>query len=114
MSPLTTHVLDIETGKPARGVAVTLAIARDPGHWVELAHGVTDADGRIAGFVPALEVLEVKSYRLRFATGPYFKALDVDAFYPEVDVIFQIHNPAEHYHLALLLSPFGYGTYRGS
>ncbi|MGO9470427.1 MAG: hydroxyisourate hydrolase [Isosphaeraceae bacterium] len=114
MSPLTTHVLDIAAGKPARGIAVTLEIARGPGQWAELAHGVTDADGRIAGFVPPLAALEMEVYRLRFATGPYFKALGVRTFYPEVDVNFHVHDPAQHYHVPLLLSPFGYSTYRGS
>ncbi len=85
MSPLTTHVLDIAAGKPARGVAVTLEIRHGPGQWAELAHGVTDADGRIAGFVPPLAALEREVYRLRFATGAYFKVLGVGTFYPEVE-----------------------------
>jgi 5-hydroxyisourate hydrolase len=114
MSPLTTHVLDVATGRPARGIAVTLEISRGPGLWAELARGVTDADGRIAGFAPPLAALEAKVYRLRFGTGAYFHALGVQAFYPEVDVTFQIHDPAEHYHVPLLLSRFGYTTYRGS
>jgi 5-hydroxyisourate hydrolase len=126
MSPLTTHVLDIANGKPATGIAVTLDIARDPGtargpnigrvagEWFEVAHGVTDDDGRIAGFVPALAALEATVYRLRFATGAYFQAQGVRTFYPEVSVVFQIHDSREHYHVPLLLSPFGYTTYRGS
>jgi 5-hydroxyisourate hydrolase len=114
MSPLTTHVLDLASGKPARGIAVTLEVARGPGEWTELARGVTDGDGRIAGFVPALPTLEAKVYRLRFATGAYFQALGVRAFYPEVSVVFQVYDPVEHYHVPLLLSPFGYSTYRGS
>ncbi len=114
MSPLTTHVLDITHGKPARGIAVTLEIGSGPGQWAELAHGNTDADGRLTGFIPPLAALRVAVYRLRFATGPYFKARGVRAFYPEVDVIFEVDDPAEHYHVPLLLSPFGYSTYRGS
>lgn len=120
MSALSTHVLDTTTGTPARGLPVTLEVAKDPAtlhgvaEWAELARGVTDGDGRIARFGPELVSLEATVYRLRFATGLYFQALGVRAFYPEVDVIFQIHNPREHHHVPLLLSPFGYSTYRGS
>jgi 5-hydroxyisourate hydrolase len=113
-SPLTTHVLDIASGSPARGLAVTLEISGGRGDFAELAHGVTDGDGRVAGFVPPLPVLEAKVYRLRFDTGAYFAAHGVHTFYPEVAVIIQIHDPREHYHVPLLLSPFGYTTYRGS
>ncbi len=63
---------------------------------------------------PSLLRLEAKIYRLRFATGAYFQAQGVRTFYPAVDVMFQVHDPTEHYHVPLLLSPFGYSTYRGS
>ena len=114
MSPITTHVLDTARGKPARGVAVSLEIARGPDHWAELARGVTADDGRIGQFDRPFPPLERNVYRLRFATGAYFMALGIRAFYPEVYVIIQIDDPAQHYHIPLLLSPFGYSTYRGS
>ena len=114
MSPITTHVLDIARGRPAQGVAVTLEIAEDPGQWSELARGVTDGDGRIGQFDPPAPPLEPAVYRLRFATGAYFAAIGVRGFYPEVSVVVQIDEPARHYHIPLLLSPFGYSTYRGS
>jgi 5-hydroxyisourate hydrolase len=114
MSPITTHVLDTARGRPARGIAVTLEIARAPDDWAELGRGTTDDDGRIRQFEPPLAPLEPAAYRLRFATGPYFAAMGVDAFYPEVSVNFRIDESTGHYHVPLLLSPFGYSTYRGS
>jgi 5-hydroxyisourate hydrolase len=114
MSPITTHVLDLTRGRPAQGVVVNLEIARGPGLWAELARGVTDADGRIAAFDPPLAAFEPAVYRLRFETGAYFLALGTRAFYPEVHVVVQVDEPARHYHVPLLLSPFGYSTYRGS
>jgi 5-hydroxyisourate hydrolase len=116
MSRITTHVLDTATGKPARGVAVRLEIAGGPGsdRWNELARGITNEDGRIGQFDPPLNSLEPGVYRVRFDTGSYFIAIGVRAFYPEVHVVVQIDDPAQHFHLPLLLSPFGYSTYRGS
>lgn len=107
---LSTHVLDTSIGRPAAGVPVRLE-ARGPetpaGGWQHVNDGRTDPDGRIKGWhVPAAGV-----YRLVFGTGEY---LGPDAFYPEVTVAFRITDPAEHYHVPLLLSPFGYSTYRGS
>jgi len=114
MSPITTHVLDIAHGKPARGITVVVEVAAGLDRWVELARGVTDDDGRIGQFGPPLAALEAKVYRLRFVTGPYFTALGIRALYPEVHVVVQIDDPAQHYHIPLLLSPFGYSTYRGT
>jgi 5-hydroxyisourate hydrolase len=103
---LSTHVLDTSIGRPAAGVPVRLE-ARGDGGWQHVADGRTDADGRIAGW--GVEAAGV--YRLVFATGDY---LGQDAFYPEAAVAFRVADPAEHYHVPLLLSPFGYSTYRGS
>jgi 5-hydroxyisourate hydrolase len=114
MSSITTHVLDIALGQPASGIAVRVEIARNPGQWTELAHGVTGDDGRIGLFDPPLAPLERGLYRLVFATGAYFQAQAVRSFYPEVSVTVQIDDPVQHYHIPLLLSPFGYSTYRGS
>jgi 5-hydroxyisourate hydrolase len=103
---LSTHILDTSRGRPAAGVHIRLEIQRD-GEWKSLIDGRTNADGRVAGW----QAEQAGVYRLIFATGEY---LGPDAFYPEVIVQFQIAEPGEHYHVPLLLSPFGYSTYRGS
>ena len=109
MSRLSTHVLDTASGRPAAGVAVT-ATVRKAETWVVVGRGVTDGDGRI-GDVLAGEALEAAVYRLTFATAAH---LGPEAFYPEVVVTFRVTAPAEHHHVPVLLSPFGYTTYRGS
>jgi 5-hydroxyisourate hydrolase len=114
MSPITTHVLDTARGKPARGILVILEVSRGLDRWAELARGITNDDGRIGQFDRPVPRLERKAYRLRFVTGPYFAAMGSPIFYPEVPVVVQIDDPAQHYHIPLLLSPFGYSTYRGS
>ena len=90
MSPITTHVLDTTLGKPARGIAVIVEIGQTADQWTEVASAVTDADGRIARFNPPLTALNAGLYRLRFFTAAYFRAMEVPAFYPEVDVIVQV------------------------
>jgi 5-hydroxyisourate hydrolase len=100
MSQVTTHVLDTASGRPAAGVAVTL----EGGDGV-VASGLTDADGRIGELGP--ELLDPATYRLRFDTGGH------SPFFPEVVIAFVVDGDA-HFHVPLLLSPFGYSTYRGS
>jgi 5-hydroxyisourate hydrolase len=114
MSRLTTHVLDTSRGKPASGIAVIIERAQGANSWQEVARGVTNSDGRVSEFAPPIPSLEVSVYRIRFSTGAYFAALGLRAFYPVVEVSFQIDDPSQHYHVPLLLSPFGYSTYRGS
>jgi 5-hydroxyisourate hydrolase len=111
MSGITTHVLDTARGRPAAGVAVSLALSGADG-WTELGAAPTDADGRVADLLPAGVKSPTGTYRLRFDTGAYFATQGVAPFYPYVDVVFQIRD-AEHYHVPLLVSPFGYTTYRG-
>lgn len=113
-SPITTHVLDLAAGKPASGVAVALAVLRPDGRWADLAAGATDADGRLRDLLDPAAPLAPGTYRLRFDTGAYFAALGVPSFYPSVAVDFTVSDPAAHHHVPLLLSPFGYSTYRGS
>jgi 5-hydroxyisourate hydrolase len=116
MSAITTHILDTARGRPAQGVPVHLE-RRSPdgdGAWLELGRGSTDADGRLRTLLPASEVLVAGFYRLTFDTGTYFAGLGIEGFYPEVFVTFEIRDPAQHYHVPLLLSPYGYSTYRGS
>jgi 5-hydroxyisourate hydrolase len=115
MSPITTHVLDLARGRPAPGVAVVLELrAAGEDLWTELARGTTNADGRLTDLLPDGASLAAGVYRLRFDTGAYFAGLGVAAFYPEVAVTVRLEDPAGHYHFPLLLSPFGYSTYRGS
>ena len=114
MSPITTHVLDISLGRPAQGVAIVLEARGLDESWSEIGRGVTNADGRVTSLLAETAILAVGVYRLRFFTDAYFAACGTRGFYPEVSVIFRIEDPAGHYHVPLLLSPFGYSTYRGS
>jgi 5-hydroxyisourate hydrolase len=114
MSPITTHVLDTARGTPARGIVVVVEVPDGTGQWTERTRGTTGDDGRITDFHPPLRGLEPGIVRLRFATGDYFAASRTPTLYPEVQVVVRIDDPAGHYHIPLLLSPFGYSTYRGS
>jgi 5-hydroxyisourate hydrolase len=115
MSLITTHILDIAQGKPAAGVAVVLEQRGDGDTWTELGRGTSNADGRVNSLLTDTAILTPGVYRLRFATGPYFAAAGVRGLYPEVQVIIQLEPPVGlHYHIPLLLSPYGYSTYRGS
>jgi 5-hydroxyisourate hydrolase len=113
MSAITTHVLDTSLGRPASGVLVTLELLGQEGAR-ELGRGSTDADGRLRTLLPANEPLAAGTYRITFQTGAYFARMGTAGFYPEVSVTFTVHDGAQHYHVPLLLNPFGYSTYRGS
>jgi 5-hydroxyisourate hydrolase len=104
-------VLDTSRGCPAAGVPVVLERAVDSG-WQPVGRGTTDADGRARDLLSSSP--EAGSYRLTFDTGAYFRAADAAGFYPEVSVTFVVGDGEENYHVPLLLSPFGYSTYRGS
>ena len=110
---ITTHVLDTARGRPAPGVHIVLERRGPDGTWARVGDGHTDADGRLRTLVPDGGVARGR-YRLIFDTGRYFAALDVRAFYPDVTVAFEVADNGGHYHVPLLLSPFGYSTYRGS
>lgn len=113
MAAITTHVLDTSIGQPAVGVPVVLERREGDSVWVVVGRGQTDADGRIRGFSDnAAQGAGV--YRLVFETGAYFRARRADAFFPFVSIVFDVANASAHYHVPLLLSPFGYSTYRGS
>ncbi len=112
MSPITTHVLDTSLGQPAEGMVIRLEQETSE-EWNALASGVTDSDGRIVDWLPTGS-LEIGTYRLVFATGDYFSRLGIEAFYPRVTVEWTLSDSDSHYHVPLLLSPFGYSTYRGS
>ena len=108
MGTVSTHVLDTSLGRPAAGIRVLLQ-AMDG---TVVGEGATDADGRVGCIGP--ERLEAGDYRLLFASGEYFAARGETGFYPEVVVVFTVADGSDHYHVPVLLSPFGYSTYRGS
>ncbi len=114
MSAITTHVLDISRGRPANGVAVRLELEVADGSWKQIGTGFTDVDGRAKDLLPERFALHSGVYRLVFDTDAYFAAQGVEGFYREVSITFTIRDPAQRYHVPLLLSPFGYSTYRGS
>ncbi len=113
MSAITTHILDVSTGSPARGVSVKLE-RQTSADWEIVGAGVTDEDGRLHDLLDSDAILQTGNYRLTFDTGNYFFDRQVDSFYPQVTVTFTVFSSREHYHVPLLLSPFGYSTYRGS
>lgn len=113
VSPITTHILDTARGCPAEGVPVSIELEED-GRFQQLANGTTNSDGRIPNLLPHDKPLAAGRYRMRFETAAYFSAQKIEGFYPYVEIVFEIKQPAEHYHIPLLLSPFGYSTYRGS
>jgi 5-hydroxyisourate hydrolase len=111
---VTTHVLDLAAGRPAVGVAVALQARDATGGWTRLGQGATDQQGRLAGLLPAERRLEAGVHRLVFDTGAWFADSGLVGFYPEVSVVFEVRDPTQHYHVPLLLSAYGYSTYRGS
>lgn len=112
-SPITTHVLDTTSGKPSAGVTVVFEMQQSEGVWKELARGVTNNDGRIMDLISESVQMNAGVYRLVFKTGEYFRLQNIESFYPKVTVEFNLKGGV-HYHVPLLLSPFGYSTYRGS
>ncbi len=113
-SPITTHVLDTASGTPAVGVNVILEVNTSSEEWKELAHGKTNSDGRVSDLLPENAKLLAGTYRLTFLTAEYFRSTGVASFYPYIHVVFELKEPITHYHVPLLLSPYGYSTYRGS
>ena len=112
MSQITTHILDTTKGRPAAGV--TIALFQQAGdNWREIARGVTNSDGRIADLLPPEKQLELGVYKIKFSTKEYFAQDGTANFYPFVEICFDV-STTEHYHVPLLLNPFGYATYRGS
>ena len=113
MSQITTHILDTALGCPAPDVAVTLS-HRNAGEWEDVGNGRTDKDGRVPNLCPEDTVLPAGTYRMHFAISHYFDANSTPIFYPWAEVVFNIDDDGQHYHIPLLLSPYGYSTYRGS
>jgi 5-hydroxyisourate hydrolase len=109
---VSTHVLDTARGRPATSLAVTLSHRGSEGAWSVVGRAVTDSDGRVREL--ASGDLDVGVYRLDFDTARYFEELGISGFYPVVSVVFSLFDPDEHLHVPLLLSPFGYSTYKGT
>lgn len=114
MGNITTHVLDISAGRPAERVPVVLERQNRESVWEIVGQGQTDADGRSAKLLEPDTELRAGIYRITFNTETYFSRHQTEGFYPEVVIAFTVRNAAEHYHVPLLLSPYGYSTYRGS
>jgi 5-hydroxyisourate hydrolase len=114
MSPITTHVLDTTLGRPGAGIAVVLERKTHSAGWQKIADGMTNSDGRINDLLASNEAFLPGHYRLTFETGPYFLVSGQDGFFPQVTITFVVKDAAQHYHVPLLLSPFGYSTYRGT
>lgn len=112
MSQITTHILDTTKGRPAVGVIIDLYSGSND-EWKLLTRGVTNSDGRISDLLKDDTVLQRGIYKMRFETKDYFDKEQVTSFYPYVEIIFEIQS-TDHYHIPLLLNPFGYSTYRGS
>lgn len=114
MSVITTHVLDLMTGRPGAAIPVALERKTHTAGWQVLAERITDSDGRVSDFITPGQVFLPGHYRLVFETGPYFLVHEVEVFFPQVSVSFVAKDTSGHYHVPLLLSATGYTTYRGS
>jgi len=114
ISQITTHVLDTTRGLPAKNLPITLYQQTDNRLWHQLATGITDQDGRIAQFLENSIKLPAGLYRMHFDTKSYFDSIAAKGFYPYVDIAFELDASGDHYHIPLLLSGYGYSTYRGS
>lgn len=109
-APITTHILDVALGKPAANVPVDLEILKGK-TWKKLSTKRTNKDGRVEDLLSPGAKIAKGTYRLSFKIGKYFKG---ETFYPYAEIVFQVKNLGAHYHVPLLVSPYGYSTYRGS
>jgi 5-hydroxyisourate hydrolase len=112
-NPLSVHILDLQSGQPTAGVAVTLE-QRDGPAWRALGSAVTDAQGRVRALYPADKPFTAGAYRIVFKTGEHYARLRQPTFFEQVPIEFKVMDTAQHYHIPLLLSPYGYSTYRGN
>ena len=110
---ITTHILDVSIGKPAAGVRVSLARVENTERTI-VGSGVTDADGRLRNLVPKAPGPDAGVFELTFETGTYFRGRQIEPFHPTIVVVIEITDASQHYHVPVLISPFGYTTYRGS
>lgn len=112
-NPISVHVLDQQSGLPAIGMSVSLE-RRSGDRWIPLREETTDQDGRVAMLYPADEALKKGVYRVTFKSGAWFGKRGTPTFFPDIPVVVELDDKLEHYHVPLLLSPYGYSTYRGS
>ena len=112
MSQVTTHVLDTSAGKPGNDINVSL-MSKINNEWQTIAQGVTNADGRVSDLLSSGKTLSPGDYKIQFQTGAYYARKNMKTFYPAVEITFTISDDS-HYHVPILISPFGYSTYRGS
>ncbi len=112
-NPLSVHVLNQQNGLPAADVTVVLA-TQQKNQWVEINQAKTDQNGRITALYPTQQPLKPGIYKVTFKTGDWYKTQKQNSFFPEIPVIFEVDATLPHYHIPLLLSPYGYSTYRGS
>lgn len=112
-NPLSVHVLNIENGLPSSDVKVILEEQKN-GQWVKISEATTNTQGRITALFPENKSFETATYKVTFKTGDWFKQKNQKTFFPEVPVIFQVDGSVKHYHIPLLLSAYGYSTYRGN
>jgi 5-hydroxyisourate hydrolase/2-oxo-4-hydroxy-4-carboxy-5-ureidoimidazoline decarboxylase len=112
VSQITTHVLDTAVGLPGKDISIRLQVKQN-GSWQTIAQGITNADGRIPDLLPQERNLKPDAYKMVFDTGSYYKQQNLKTFYPEVEILFNTFDET-HYHVPLLVNPFGYNTYRGS
>ncbi|KAF8807838.1 Hydroxyisourate hydrolase [Phlegmacium glaucopus] len=126
-SPITCHVLDSSTGKPASGVMIRLEVYQHENGldiFYPLAKGITNSDGRCLDLLPSRgseeatreksDLVAGQTYKIVFKTKEYFEHTHRKSFYPWVEITFVIENPEDHYHIPLLISPYAFTTYRGS
>ena len=114
MSAITTHVLDTARGRPAAGMLVRIERCQEGAPPEVVGRGTTDIEGRVRNLLGMGAGLAIGNYRVVFDTGTYFAETGTQGFFPEVAVTFEVRDATQHYHIPLLLSPFGYSTYRGS
>ena len=112
-NPISVHVLNLQSGLPSANVKVTLEEQKN-GKWMPLSEGVTNDQGRITGLFPENKPFDHAIYKVTFKTGDWFKKNQQATFFPEVPVIFEADGSVPHYHIPLLVSPYGYSTYRGN
>lgn len=110
---LSSHILDIHTGKPASGVNIILSKQDTSGQWSIVEERMTNVNGRVKDFLEETPDGHRGIYKLTYMVGPYFELQGQDSFYPFIEVVFQIKDNA-HYHVPITLSPYGYSTYRGN
>lgn len=112
-NPLSVHVLNLDNGLPSANVKVVLETQQN-NQWIEINSGTTNEQGRITELYPKDTALQKGIYKVTFKTGDWFRQKNQRSFFPEVPVVFVIDGSLDHYHIPLLISPYGYSTYRGN